>query len=45
MKIFFSICVYNVEKYGSKCIHKSGKKIALTEIFTVMWSKTSVLSN
>lgn len=24
MKIF-SICVYNVEKYGSKCVHKSGK--------------------
>lgn len=28
MKIF-SICVYNVEKYGSKCVHKSGKNCLL----------------
>lgn len=43
MKIFFHLCV-QFRKIWLQVCSQIWKKIALTEIFTVMWSKTSVLS-
>lgn len=44
MKIFFPF-VCTMSKNMAPSVFTNLEKIALTEIFIVMWSKTSVLSN